>query len=60
MVKILKCNDCGSIVQLLAKGDEKACSEHMLAFPIQTEGEKSPTHKPVDELDGNKVTIHIW
>ena len=59
MVKILKCNDCGSIVQLLAKGDEKACSEHMLAFPIQTEGEKSPKHKPVVEIDGNDITVKV-
>ena len=59
MVKILKCDDCGSIVQLLAKGDEKVCSEHMLSFPIQTEGEKSPKHKPVVEIDGNDITVKV-
>ena len=41
MAKILKCDDCGSIIQVLAEGDEKVCSDHMLAFPVQTEGEKA-------------------
>ena len=59
MAKILKCDDCGSIIQLLVKGDEKTCSEHMLEFPIQTEGEKSPKHKPVVEIDGDKVTVKV-
>ena len=59
MVKILKCDDCGSIVQLLVKGDAKTCSEHMLEFPIQTEGEKAPKHKPVVEIDGNDITVKV-
>ena len=38
MAKILKCDDCGSIIQVLAESDEKVCSDHMLEFPVQTEG----------------------
>ena len=59
MVKILKCDDCASVVQLLAKGDGKVCSDHMFEFPMQTEGEKSPKHKPVVEVDGNKITVKV-
>ena len=59
MAKILKCDDCGSIIQVLAEGDEKVCSDHMLAFPVQTEGEKAPKHKPVVEIDGDKVTVKV-
>ena len=59
MAKILKCDDCGSIIQVLAEGDEKVCSDHMLEFPVQTEGEKAPKHKPVVEIDGDKVTVKV-
>ena len=59
MAKILKCDDCGSIIQVLSEGDEKVCSDHMLEFPVQTEGEKSPKHKPVVEIDGDKVTVKV-
>lgn len=59
MAKILKCDDCGSIIQVLAEGDGDACDTHMLEFPIQTEGEKSPKHKPVVEIDGDKVTVKV-
>ena len=59
MAKILKCDDCGSIIQVLAEGDEKVCSDHMLEFPVQTAGEKAPKHKPVVEIDGDKVTVKV-
>ena len=59
MAKILKCDDCASIIQVLATGDEKVCSDHMFEFPEQTEGEKSPKHKPVVEIDGDKVTVKV-
>ena len=59
MAKILKCDDCGSIIKVLVEGDEKACSEHMFEFPVQTEGEKAPKHKPVVEIDGDKVTVKV-
>ena len=59
MAKILKCDDCGSIIQVLAEGDEKVCSDHMLEFPVQTEGEKAPKHKPVVEIDGDNVTVKV-
>lgn len=41
MAKILKCDDCGSIIQVLAEDDGDACDTHMFEFPAQTEGEKS-------------------
>lgn len=59
MAKILKCDDCGSIIKVLVEGDEKACNEHMFEFPVQTEGEKAPKHKPVVEIDGDKVTVKV-
>ncbi len=59
MAKILKCDDCGSIIQVLAEDDGDACDTHMFEFPAQTEGEKSPKHKPVVEIDGNKVTVKV-
>ena len=59
MAKIVKCDDCGSIVKILVEGDEKTCAEHMFEFPVQTEGEKAPKHKPVVEIDGDKVTVKV-
>ena len=46
MAKILKCDDCGSIIQVLVEDDGDTCDTHMLSIPVQTEGEKSPKHKP--------------
>ena len=57
MAKILKCDDCGSIIQVLVEDDGDTCDTHMLSIPVQTEGEKSPKHKPVVEIDGDKVTV---
>lgn len=59
MAKILKCEECGSIIQVLAEGDEDTCNDHMLAIPVQTEGDKAPKHKPVVEIDGDKVTVKV-
>lgn len=59
MAKILKCDECGSIIQVFVDGDEDACNAHMLKIPVQTEGEKSPKHKPVVEIDGDKVTVKV-
>ncbi len=59
MAKVLKCDDCGSIVKVLVEGDDKVCSDHMFEFPVQTDGEKAPKHKPVVEIDGNNVTVKV-
>ena len=59
MAKILKCDDCGSIIQVLVEDDGDTCDTHMLAIPVQTEGEKAPKHKPVVEIDGDKVTVKV-
>ena len=59
MAKILKCNDCGSIIEVLVEGDGNACDSHMLEIPVQTEGEKAPKHKPVVEIDGDNVTVKV-
>ena len=59
MAKILKCDDCASIIQVLAEGDGDTCDTHMFEFPAQTEGEKSPKHKPVVEIDGDKVSVKV-
>ena len=40
MAKILKCDDCGSIIQVLVEDDGDTCDTHMLAIPVQTEGIK--------------------
>ena len=59
MAKILKCDDCGSIIQVLVEDDGDTCDAHMLKIPVQTEGEKAPKHKPVVEIDGDKVTVKV-
>lgn len=59
MAKILKCEECGSIIQVLVDGDEDACNAHMLKIPVQTEGDKAPKHKPVVEIDGDNVTVKV-
>lgn len=59
MAKILKCDDCGSIIQVLVEDDGDACDTHMLNIPVQTEGDKAPKHKPVVEIDGDKVTVKV-
>ena len=60
MAKILKCDDCGSIVQVFLEEDEgNSCDSHMFVFPTQTEGDKAPKHKPVVEIDGDKVTVKV-
>ena len=58
MAKILKCDDCGSIIQVLVEDDGDTCDAHMLNIPVQTEGEKAPKHKPVVEIDGNGEAAH--
>ena len=59
MAKILKCDDCGSIIEVLVEGDGDKCSSNMLEIPVQTEGDKAPKHKPVVEIDGDKVTVKV-
>ena len=59
MAKILKCDNCGSIIQVLVEDDSDACDTHMLDIPVQTEGDKAPKHKPVVEIDGDKVTVKV-
>ena len=59
MAKILKCDDCGSIIQVLVEDDSDTCDTHMINIPVQTEGEKAPKRKPVVEIDGDKVTVKV-
>ena len=59
MAKILKCEDCGNIIQVLVEGEGDACDANLLEIPVQTEGEKAPKHKPVVEIDGDNVTVKV-
>lgn len=59
MAKISRCDDCGSIIQVLVEKDGDACDTHVPNIPIQTEGEKAPKHKPVVEIDGDKVSVKV-
>ena len=59
MAKIFKCEDCGSILHVCVEGDGDSCDSNLLAVPVQTEGDKAPKHKPVVEIDGNKVTVKV-
>ncbi len=59
MAKILKCEECGSIIQVFVEGEGNACDSHMLEIPVQTEGDKAPKHKPVIEIDGDNVTVKV-
>ena len=59
--KIFKCEDCGSIVEVLVDAhEEKACcdSSKNIIEP-QTEGDKAPKHVPVISVDGNEVTVAV-
>ena len=49
MAKILKCEECGSIIQVFVEGDANACDDHMLEIPVQTEGEKAPNFSSLSD-----------
>ena len=59
MVDILKCHECGSIVQVLADNGSE-CSLHMQKIPVQTEGENAAKHKPIIEIDGDNTNTNEW
>ena len=59
MAKIIKCEDCASIVEVLAEGAGDACDSHMTLLEPQVEGDKAPKHKPVVEIDGDIVNIKV-
>ncbi len=59
--KIFKCNECGSIVEVLVNGDveSKACDASITVLEPQVEGDKAPKHVPVVSINGNNVTITV-
>ena len=59
MAKIIKCEDCGSIIQVLVEGDGDACDTHMKLLEPQVEGDKAPKHKPIVEIDGDTVNVKV-
>lgn len=59
MANIIKCEDCGSILQALVPGDEDTCDANLTSFEAQVEGEKAPKHKPVVEIDGDNVSVKV-
>ena len=59
MANFVKCDKCGSILGMFVKGEGEVCSPDILKIPVQTEGEKSPKHKPVVEIDGNNLTVKV-
>ena len=58
---IFKCEDCGSIVEVLVDSVDKkdCCVSSKNVIEPQTEGDKAPKHVPVISIDGNKVTIAV-
>lgn len=59
MAKIIKCEDCGSIVEVIVEGESDPCDAHMKLLDVQVEGEKAPKHKPVVEIDGDTVNVKV-
>ena len=59
MANFVKCDKCGSILGMFVKGEGEVCSPDILKIPVQTEGEKSPKHKPVVEIDGDNLTVKV-
>lgn len=59
--KIFKCEDCGSIVEVLVNADveSEACDASINVLKPQTEGDKAPKHVPIITVDGSKVTITV-
>lgn len=59
MANFVKCDKCGSILGMFVKGEGEVCSPDILKIPVQTEGEKSPKHKPVVEIYGDNLTVKV-
>ncbi len=59
MAKIIKCDDCGSIVEVVVDGESDPCDAHMELLDAQLEGDKAPKHKPVVEIDGDTVNVKV-
>ncbi|MCQ2971353.1 MAG: desulfoferrodoxin [archaeon] len=59
MANFVKCDKCGSILGMFVKGEGEVCSPDLLEIPVQTEGDKAPKHKPVVEVDGDKLTVKV-
>ena len=59
MANFIKCENCGSILSMFVKGEGEVCSPDLLKIPVQTEGEKSPKHKPVFEMDGDNINVKV-
>lgn len=59
MANFVKCDKCGSILGMFVEGEGEVCSPDILKIPVQTEGEKSPKHKPVVEIDGDNLTVKV-
>ncbi len=59
VVKIIKCEDCGSIVEVLAEDSGDACDTHMTLLEPQLDGDKALKHKPVVEIDGDIVNVKV-
>ena len=59
--KIFKCEDCGSIVEVLVDAHEEkdCCDSSKNVIEPQTEGDKAPKHVPVISVDGNEVTVAV-
>ncbi|WP_299526010.1 desulfoferrodoxin family protein [uncultured Methanobrevibacter sp.] len=59
--KIFKCDDCGSIVEVLvgADAESKSCDTSINVLEPQTDGDKAPKHVPVVSIEGNKVIIAV-
>ena len=58
---IFKCDDCGSIVEVLvdALEEKECCDSTKNVIEPQTKGDKAPKHVPVISADGNKITIAV-
>lgn len=59
--EIYKCEICGNVVEVLDNGvgELVCCGQPMDLLEVQTEGEVSPKHVPIVDIDGNVVTVKV-
>ncbi|MBP3816354.1 MAG: desulfoferrodoxin [Firmicutes bacterium] len=60
MVKVLKCNICGAILEVAKDGHNiTCCGEAMKELKANTEDAAQEKHVPEVEVNGNTVTVKV-
>ncbi len=58
---IYKCEVCGNVVEVIEahEGTLVCCGKDMILQEAKTEDEGTEKHKPVVEIDGNKINVKV-